>query len=235
MGLAKQIAVDSRDLVGTKKHFKPLLLEAFATKGLIALNLSFTPPVYSIIRTLVQVLRQAWTVSSFYWNSSIRQWGHSYSHGMDTECEYTDTGMFRPYHYQNQIIIHIHNHQPLWICSLRIDVEDLGTDKYYSVVEEIGRRVSSAAASPTATQTLGLVSCGTGTGAGVSIFANKFPGVFAATCLSPGDALNARSINNSNCYSLPSESPPTNTITPPATLLGYYYVSYRLSQEQVAT
>ncbi|KAK2970271.1 hypothetical protein RJ640_018456 [Escallonia rubra] len=89
-----------------------------------------------------------------------------------------------------------HNHQPLWICSLRIDVEDLGTDKYYSVAEEIGRRVSSAAASPTATQTLGLVACGTGVG--ISIFANKFPSVFAATCLSPGDALNARSINNSN-------------------------------------
>ncbi|KAK3016166.1 hypothetical protein RJ639_007706 [Escallonia herrerae] len=93
-----------------------------------------------------------------------------------------------------------HNDQPLWICSLRIDVEDLGTDKYNSVAEEIGRRVSSAAgtaaASPTATQTLGLVACGTG--AGVSIFANKFPGIFAATCLSPGDALNTRSINNSN-------------------------------------
>ncbi|KAK3032170.1 hypothetical protein RJ639_034995 [Escallonia herrerae] len=97
-----------------------------------------------------------------------------------------------------------HNHQPLWICSLRIDVEDLGTDKYYFVAEEIGRRVSSAAgtaaASPTATQTLGLVACGTG--AGVSIFANKFPGVFAATCLSPGDALNTRSINNSNVLAL---------------------------------
>ncbi|KAK2971657.1 hypothetical protein RJ640_010898 [Escallonia rubra] len=87
-----------------------------------------------------------------------------------------------------------HNHQPLWICSLRIDVEDLGTDKYYSIAEEIGRRVSSAAGSPTATQTLGLVACGVG----VSIFANKFPGVFAATCLSAGDAFNARSINNSN-------------------------------------
>ncbi|KAK2978443.1 hypothetical protein RJ640_023602 [Escallonia rubra] len=98
--------------------------------------------------------------------------------------------------------------------SLRIDVEDLGTDKYYSVAEEIGRRVSSAAgtatASPTATQkTLGLVACGTGVG--VSIFANKFPGVFAATCLSPGDALNARSINNSNVLALSgmSTSPET--------------------------
>ncbi|KAK3019456.1 hypothetical protein RJ639_005140 [Escallonia herrerae] len=97
--------------------------------------------------------------------------------------------------------------------SLGIDVEDLGTDKYYSVAEEIGRRVSSAArtatASPTATQTLGLVACGTGVG--VSIFANKFPGVFAATCLSPGDALNARSINNSNVLALSgmSSSPET--------------------------
>ncbi|KAK3019734.1 hypothetical protein RJ639_004468 [Escallonia herrerae] len=89
-----------------------------------------------------------------------------------------------------------HNHQPLWICSLRIDDEDLGTDKYYFVAEEIGRRVSFATASPTATQTLSLVAYGTD--AGVSIFANKFPGVFAATCLSPCNALNARSINNSN-------------------------------------
>ncbi|KAK3004893.1 hypothetical protein RJ639_018532 [Escallonia herrerae] len=54
----------------------------------------------------------------------------------------------------------------------------------------------TAATSPTATQTLSLVACGIG--AGVSIFTNKFPSVFAATCLSPGDALNARSINNSN-------------------------------------
>ncbi|KAK2978832.1 hypothetical protein RJ640_030643 [Escallonia rubra] len=67
------------------------------------------------------------------------------------------------------------------LCSLRIDVEDLGTDKYYSVAEEIGRRVSSAAgtaaASPTATQTLGLVACGTG----VSIFANKSHAVLEIT------------------------------------------------------
>jgi mannose-6-phosphate isomerase-like protein (cupin superfamily) len=41
-----------------------------------------------------------------------------------------------------------------------------------------------------------LVACGTGVG--VCIFANKFPGVYAATCLTPADALNARSINNCN-------------------------------------
>ncbi|KAI8546921.1 hypothetical protein RHMOL_Rhmol07G0156900 [Rhododendron molle] len=79
--------------------------------------------------------------------------------------------------------------------SLSIDVEDLGTsDKYYSIGEEIGRRVSTTASSDT--ETRGLVACGTGVG--VSIFANKFPGVYAATCLTPGDALNSRSINNSN-------------------------------------
>ncbi|XP_059436055.1 DNA damage-repair/toleration protein DRT102-like [Corylus avellana] len=75
--------------------------------------------------------------------------------------------------------------------SLHIDVEDLGTSSYYLVAAEVGRRVSSSPA-----DTRGLVACGTGVG--VSIFANKFPGVFAATCLTPEEALNARSINNSN-------------------------------------
>lgn len=79
--------------------------------------------------------------------------------------------------------------------SLNIDVEDLGTDTYYSIGAEIGRRVSSAADSPE-TETRGLVACGTGVG--VSIFANKFPGVFAATCLTIGEAENTRSINNCN-------------------------------------
>ncbi|KAL6146743.1 hypothetical protein ACLB2K_057420 [Fragaria x ananassa] len=81
--------------------------------------------------------------------------------------------------------------------SLNIDVEDLGTSAYYSIAAEVGRRVSSSsAAADTETETRGLVACGTGVG--VAMFANKFPGVFAATCLSPADALNARSINNSN-------------------------------------
>ncbi|XP_057963499.1 DNA damage-repair/toleration protein DRT102 [Malania oleifera] len=79
--------------------------------------------------------------------------------------------------------------------SLNIDVEDLGTASYYSVAADVGRCVSSAAAD-SASETRGLVACGTGVG--VSIFANKFPGVFAATCLTPGDAENTRSINNCN-------------------------------------
>lgn len=79
--------------------------------------------------------------------------------------------------------------------SLNLEVEDLGTSSYYSIAGEVGRRVSSAA-SANAVETRGLVACGTGVG--VAIFANKYPGVFAATCLTPSEALNARSINNSN-------------------------------------
>ncbi|KAL3613358.1 hypothetical protein CASFOL_042771 [Castilleja foliolosa] len=44
--------------------------------------------------------------------------------------------------------------------------------------------------------TRGVVACGTGVG--VAIFANKFPGVYAANCLTADEALNARSINNCN-------------------------------------
>ncbi|KAL5566217.1 hypothetical protein UlMin_029381 [Ulmus minor] len=82
--------------------------------------------------------------------------------------------------------------------TLNIEVEDLGTSSYYSIAAEVGRRVSAAATSSEAksTETRGLVACGTGVGVG--IFANKFPGVYAATCLSTSEAQNARSINNSN-------------------------------------
>ncbi|AES82627.1 DNA damage-repair/toleration protein DRT102 isoform X1 [Medicago truncatula] len=79
--------------------------------------------------------------------------------------------------------------------SLNIQVEDLGTSSYYSAGAVVGRRVSQSISS-SSQEVRGLVACGTG--AGVSIFANKFPGVFAATCLTPSDAVNARSINNSN-------------------------------------
>lgn len=77
-----------------------------------------------------------------------------------------------------------------------IEVQDLGTDKYYSVGEEIGRRVSDAQHNENQAEIKGLVACGTGVG--VSIFANKFPGVYSVTCDSVEDAQNCRSINNSN-------------------------------------
>lgn len=92
--------------------------------------------------------------------------------------------------------------------SLNIEVEDLGTSSYYSVAAEVGRRVSSAAksSSPTPVETRGLVACGTGVG--VAMMANKFPGIFAATCLSTSEALNARSINNSNVLAVSGMSTP---------------------------
>ncbi|OIW13538.1 hypothetical protein TanjilG_29279 [Lupinus angustifolius] len=75
--------------------------------------------------------------------------------------------------------------------SLNFQVQDLGTSSYYSAGADVGRLVSQSLS-----DTRGLVACGTG--AGVSIFANKFPGVFATTCITTSDAINARSINNSN-------------------------------------
>ncbi|KAK4596330.1 hypothetical protein RGQ29_014386 [Quercus rubra] len=80
--------------------------------------------------------------------------------------------------------------------SLNIEVEDLGTSPFYTIAAEVGRQVSSSTTTPAATENRGLVACGTGVG--VAMFANKFPGVYAATCLTPEEALNARSINNSN-------------------------------------
>lgn len=83
--------------------------------------------------------------------------------------------------------------------SLRgVEVVDLGSDKYYSIAASVARLVSSAP--PSSVETRGLLACGTG--AGVSMFANKFPRVYAATCSSPGDAANARSINACNVLSL---------------------------------
>ncbi|XP_071712603.1 DNA damage-repair/toleration protein DRT102 [Rutidosis leptorrhynchoides] len=79
--------------------------------------------------------------------------------------------------------------------SLNIEIQDLGTDNYYTVAAKIGHIISTTATSPD-TEIRGLVACGTGVG--VSIFANKFPGVYAATCLTPADAVNARSISNCN-------------------------------------
>lgn len=82
-----------------------------------------------------------------------------------------------------------------------VEVEDLGLSSYFSAGEMVGKRVSSAAASSDPThRTLGLCVCGTGVG--VSIFANKFAGVYAAACESVDEAKNCRSINNSNVLTL---------------------------------
>ncbi|CAJ2631166.1 DNA-damage-repair/toleration protein drt100-like protein [Trifolium pratense] len=79
-----------------------------------------------------------------------------------------------------------------------------------SALAQVGRRVSQSALSSSSPEEVrGLVACGTG--AGVSIFANKFPGVFATTCLTPSDAVNARSINNSNVLALSGRYTSTET------------------------
>ncbi|XP_068647107.1 DNA damage-repair/toleration protein DRT102 [Aristolochia californica] len=93
--------------------------------------------------------------------------------------------------------------------SLSIDVEDIGTDKYYSVGEEIGRRVSLAASQTEGPEVRGLLACGTGVG--VSIFANKFPGVYASTCESIEEAANTRSINNCNVLAVGGMKTPRET------------------------
>ncbi|KAD5508795.1 hypothetical protein E3N88_16498 [Mikania micrantha] len=96
--------------------------------------------------------------------------------------------------------------------SLDIEVDDLGTDNHYSIGEKVGRIVSSGTDS-LEPEIRGLIACGTGVG--VSIFANKFPGVYAANCLTPADAINARSINNCNviAFSGISSSPESSIET----------------------
>ncbi|GLT95201.1 hypothetical protein SLE2022_128970 [Rubroshorea leprosula] len=90
--------------------------------------------------------------------------------------------------------------------SLNIDVEDLGTTSYYNVGAEVGRRVSSSASADSKVETRGLLACGTGVG--VAIFANKFPGVYATTCANPADAHDTRSINNCNVLALSGKYTP---------------------------
>ncbi|GAY54189.1 DNA damage-repair/toleration protein DRT102 [Citrus sinensis] len=78
--------------------------------------------------------------------------------------------------------------------SFGAELKDALVSHLRSLNIDVGRRVSSSDSSDITTR--GVVACGTGVG--VAIFANKNPGVFAATCLTPADALNARSINNCN-------------------------------------
>ncbi|XBJ11960.1 hypothetical protein VPH35_016572 [Triticum aestivum] len=66
------------------------------------------------------------------------------------------------------------------------DVVDLGVDKYYAAAAAVARGVSSSAPDP-ALESRGVVVCGTG--AGVTIFANKYPGVYATHCSSAADAV----------------------------------------------
>ncbi|KAL5212766.1 hypothetical protein ABZP36_023613 [Zizania latifolia] len=65
------------------------------------------------------------------------------------------------------------------------DVLDLGVDKYYAAAASVASNVVKTSSSDTehALETHGVVVCGTG--AGVAIFANKYPGVYATHCAVP--------------------------------------------------
>jgi ribose 5-phosphate isomerase B len=81
-----------------------------------------------------------------------------------------------------------------------LDVEDLGVHAaeedraYYDVAAEVASRICRGEAER------GVLVCGTGMG--MSIIANKFPGVYASVCENRAAAERARSINNSNVLTL---------------------------------
>ncbi|XP_024377130.1 DNA damage-repair/toleration protein DRT102 isoform X1 [Physcomitrium patens] len=82
-----------------------------------------------------------------------------------------------------------------------IEVVDLGVDKYYSVAVKVASELAKEKKlSSEGPLSRGLLVCGTGVG--VSIFANKFAGVYAAPCNSVDEAMNARSINNTNVLTI---------------------------------
>ncbi|KAL6615139.1 hypothetical protein ACP70R_037409 [Stipagrostis hirtigluma subsp. patula] len=87
------------------------------------------------------------------------------------------------------------------------EVVDLGVDKYYSAAAAVARNVSSPPSTDSeGPEVRGVVVCGTG--AGVSIFANKYPRVYATHCASPADAVNTRSINACNVLALSGMATP---------------------------
>lgn len=82
-----------------------------------------------------------------------------------------------------------------------MEVVDVGVDKYYTVAVRVASQLATEKKdSRDGPLSRGLLVCGTGVG--VSIFANKFGGVYAAACNSVEEAVNARSINNTNVLTL---------------------------------
>lgn len=76
-----------------------------------------------------------------------------------------------------------------------VDVEDVGTEKYFDVAGKVARRVQADLEG-----TKGMLFCGTGMGVG--IVANKFSNVWAATCENEFAARCSRAINDSNVLAL---------------------------------
>lgn len=95
---------------------------------------------------------------------------------------------------KDAVVAHLREHPSV------AEVVDLGVDKYYSAAAAVARHVSSSDSAQDAPEVRGVVVCGTG--AGVCIFANKYPRVYATHCASTADAVNTRSINSCNVLAL---------------------------------
>jgi len=74
------------------------------------------------------------------------------------------------------------------------DITASGPAAYYQVGADVGRQISDGA------YDRGIIFCGTGMG--VNIVANKFPGVYCGLCESPMTARLCRIINNCNVLAL---------------------------------
>ena len=83
----------------------------------------------------------------------------------------------------------------LWHHGQIIDAEDSETnfENYIRIAAYVAWECSSKGC-------FGVLMCGTGTG--MSIVANKFKGIYAARCLVPEDASDAKTINNANILCL---------------------------------
>jgi len=84
-------------------------------------------------------------------------------------------------------------------ASLGFEIEDLGTDSeertdYPKYGEMVGRLVAAGGAD------LGVIVCGTGVG--ISLAANRVPGIRAAVCSEPYTAMLSRQHNNSNVLAM---------------------------------
>ena len=79
-----------------------------------------------------------------------------------------------------------------------IVVDDLGSDTYFDAAGNVAKQVSKSGGGDQ--EVMGILFCGTGMGVG--IVANKFPGVRAATCENIAAAKCARAVNNANILCL---------------------------------
>ena len=78
----------------------------------------------------------------------------------------------------------------------KIKIVDFGNDTYFDAAAKVGKALAESSNE----DDMGLLVCGTGMGVG--IVANKFPGVRAATCENVTAARCARAVNDANVLCL---------------------------------